>query len=79
MAELKPCPLCGGKAEFVKLFEAKRYDGFVRCTKCGYEGRGYTSKQNAVKAWNNCVVLRTHTNALGSDGVKVVVKKRADT
>ena len=52
MAELKLCPLCGGEAEFVKLFEAKRYDGFVRCTQCGNEGRGYTSKQNAVKAWN---------------------------
>lgn len=49
--EIKPCK-CGGKAEFVKIFEAKRYEGFVRCTKCGHEGRGYASKQGAVKAWN---------------------------
>lgn len=49
--ELLPCK-CGGKAEFVKLWVSKRYDGFVRCTKCGHEGRYYTSKQNAVKNWN---------------------------
>lgn len=79
MADLKPCPICGGEAEFVKLFESKRYDGFVRCTKCGNEGRCYTSKQNAVKAWNNCIVWRTHTNAPGEGGVKVVVKRRTDT
>lgn len=34
--EINPCK-CGGEAEFVKIFEAKRYEGFVRCTKCeGY-------------------------------------------
>lgn len=49
---LRECPLCGGEAEFVKLFESKRYDGFVRCTQCDNEGRVYSSKQNAVKAWN---------------------------
>lgn len=52
MPEIKPCPKCGGKAEFIKLFERFRYDGFVKCTKCNAEGRSYTSKQNAVKAWN---------------------------
>lgn len=49
--ELLPCK-CGGKAEFVKIWKTKRYDGFVRCTECGREGRYYTSKQNAVKNWN---------------------------
>ncbi len=49
--EIKKCE-CGGTAEWVKLWESKRYDGFVRCTKCGREGRTYTSKQNAVKYWN---------------------------
>jgi hypothetical protein len=49
--EILPCK-CGGKPEFIKTFESKRYDGFVRCPKCGTEGRCYTSKQNAVKAWN---------------------------
>ena len=52
MAELKPCPKCGGEAEFIKLWESKIYNGFIKCTKCGYEERLYSSKQNAVKAWN---------------------------
>ena len=51
MAELKPCK-CGGEPEHIKLFPAKRYDCFIRCAKCGYETKAYTSKQNAVKAWN---------------------------
>lgn len=50
-ARINPCT-CGGSAEFIKLFESKRYDGFVRCTKCGKESRTYTSKQNAIKSWN---------------------------
>ena len=45
------CPRCGGESEWIKLWDAKRYDGFIRCTECGHEGRCYTSKQNAVKAW----------------------------
>ena len=53
--EILPCK-CGGKAEFVKIWESKRYDGFVRCTKCGCEGRYYTSKQNAVKNWNKQMI-----------------------
>lgn len=48
--ELLPCK-CGGTPEFVKLYQ-NRYGGFVRCVKCGCEGRYYTSKQNAVKNWN---------------------------
>lgn len=54
MAELKDC-LCGGKPEVVKLFKSKRYDCFIKCTKCGHEGRLYVSKQGAVKAWNRMV------------------------
>lgn len=49
--QINPCR-CGATAEFVKLYETKRYDGFVKCPKCGRETRVYTSKQNAVKAWN---------------------------
>jgi transposase-like protein len=47
------CPYCGGHSEFVKLYSSisKRYDGFMKCQDCGREGRLYTSKQNAVKAW----------------------------
>lgn len=52
--EISPCK-CGSKAEFVKTSESKRYDGFVRCTQCGAEGRGYASKQMAVAAWNKAM------------------------
>lgn len=53
--QINPCD-CGGSAEFVKLYETKRYGGFVKCPKCGRETRYYTSKQNAVKAWNRGLV-----------------------
>lgn len=45
------CPDCGSEVEWIKLYESKRYDGFLKCSGCGREGRLYTSKQNAVKAW----------------------------
>lgn len=49
MAELKPCPFCGG--------EAKRYYGYhdmygVTCKKCSAKVYGYASKGGATKAWN---------------------------
>lgn len=55
MAVIKPCPKCGGEAKFIKLFDKNWYNGFIRCTECLLEGRVYTSKQNAVKAWNRRV------------------------
>ena len=51
MAEIKKC-LCGGTPKFIKLYDRLRYEGFISCPKCGYEGRLYASKQGAVKAWN---------------------------
>lgn len=51
MANLNPCE-CGGEAEHVKIWETKRQHCFIRCKKCGRETKVYTTKQNAVKAWN---------------------------
>lgn len=49
MAELKPCPFCGGKAEMEDV--GRLY--FVRCRRCGVnQDHLYHSKQAAVKAWN---------------------------
>ena len=48
MAHIKPCK-CGGEAKFVKI---GKHCGFVTCTKCGESAKIYTSKQNAIKAWN---------------------------
>lgn len=49
MAELLPCPFCGGEAEI-------RGDDvlFVQCAKCGtrYGDRYYATKAEAIAAWN---------------------------
>lgn len=52
MADLKPCTVCGGEGEVIKLFPSKRYDCFIRCKVCHRETKAYASKQNAVKSWN---------------------------
>lgn len=55
MTELKPCPFCGGKAEFCAT--CMDY-AFVKCRECGaktdniaisYE---YSAKDVAIEAWN---------------------------
>ncbi len=50
--KINSCKCGSDNVEFVKLYEKNRYDGFMRCNDCGCEGRCYTSKQSAVKAWN---------------------------
>ena len=53
------CTSCGDIAEFVKLSERNKHGrckGFIRCPKCGKEGRVYAEKYNAVKAWYREVV-----------------------
>lgn len=49
MKEVK-CPECNSVAEYVKLSQYS-YEGFIRCPSCGREGRLYSSKANAEKAW----------------------------
>lgn len=49
MANLKPCPFCGG--------EARRYEGRtdfygVTCKKCSCKVFGYASAGSATRAWN---------------------------
>jgi Lar family restriction alleviation protein len=49
MAELKPCPFCGG--------EARRYYGNydlhgITCSKCPLKLYGYSTKGSATRAWN---------------------------
>lgn len=53
--ELKPCPLCLGKAEVLdndpfEIFEVKEF--WVRCTECNL-CTGYSpTEEEAIKAWN---------------------------
>lgn len=54
--ELKPCPFCGGKAEFVQksiaLFRARELRlGFMKCTECGL-------KLNQVENWTEDLARR---------------------
>lgn len=52
MAELKPCPFCGGKA---RHFEGDISANGVTCIKCSAKIYGYTTKGAATKAWNRRV------------------------
>jgi Lar family restriction alleviation protein len=51
MAELKPCPFCGGKAKAEKEFLGTWK---IKCTKCSCDvGRyWFHTKAQAVIAWN---------------------------
>jgi Lar family restriction alleviation protein len=59
MTELKPCPFCGGEAEFFKDVTFKAETGeqvgeikfFVWCTNCSALVSG-DNKQEAFEAWN---------------------------
>lgn len=63
MIELKPCPFCGGEAEFVET--VPHYNHYVQCKKCaamvGRTSRQWDSRHetlwfkndtDAIKAWN---------------------------
>ena len=64
MAELKPCPFCGGKAKrkfgkynllgaYGTQNEDRQWFG-VSCSKCGVEQpkRKYDTRESATEAWN---------------------------
>ena len=67
MAELKPCPFCGGYASewfctanglYVTKFYGQKLRGLnanhsiVFCDKCGCRTKVYLHLKNAIKAWN---------------------------
>ena len=59
-AELKPCPFCGGKAEYVDYGQEGEFEDWdVECTEChalmiapGKEPGEVTTKLEAAAAWN---------------------------
>lgn len=48
--KLKPCPFCGGKAEFFEDEFFCRYS--VVCTECGARTYTYCVERDAMDAWN---------------------------
>lgn len=51
MAELKPCPFCGGEAETSRGLH--RYDCWgVWCPECKVRTDLYLSEREAAEAWN---------------------------
>ena len=60
--KLKPCPFCGGKAEYHceehdwsdcgYLSTAKYYDAYVECENCGARTEIFDTKEEAISAWN---------------------------
>ena len=58
MAELKPCPFCGGKAELIsiKAFEWCDYHYIARCSNPNCEVDPMVKRlemKEAIEAWNN--------------------------
>lgn len=51
MAELKPCPFCGGEAHY--MLDANRNPcPWVVCSDCGAETTYCYNLEEAAKAWN---------------------------
>ncbi len=52
--ELKPCPFCGGKADYDNNESGLEW---VYCTECGATGESFWMSidvtDQAIKAWNN--------------------------
>ena len=59
MAELKPCPFCGGEAvirvnmgnKYICPIHVHKQRHIVKCTKCN-ASMEYRDKKSAIKAWN---------------------------
>ena len=62
MAELKPCPFCGGAAMRMNcdgkgqpIAKWLEIHYVVRCLKCGIRTNTYQTKKGAINAWNRRV------------------------
>lgn len=52
LGELKICPCCGSKADYLFSKNGKNEDHTVICSKCGLQHYGNTKKE-VFSAWNN--------------------------
>ena len=51
MAELKPCPFCGGKAGIMRYSHIKKVS-FCFCTSCKVKMPNMLTREEAIEAWN---------------------------
>ncbi len=51
MAELKPCPFCGGERIEIKYIRDSTR-AYLNCFDCGIEQKIYETKEKAIEAWN---------------------------
>ena len=73
MAELRPCPFCGGEAELTG-FNAPEY--WVWCPNCKASADAHTCSDAAIKAWNTratrtCHIVRNSRKYVLSDGTEL--------
>lgn len=54
MADLKPCPFCGGEA-IVDMDEDWYWDWHAWCFNCNCDIGHYATKKEAIEAWNRRV------------------------
>lgn len=52
MAELKPCPFCGGEVELFENNNAFLGRWYIFCPKCGIETGLYIKPEYIVEKWN---------------------------
>jgi Lar family restriction alleviation protein len=52
--ELKPCPFCGGEAEFERL-GTRRQSCIVVCTECGCHHESSDENEHNGSSWNRRV------------------------
>lgn len=66
MAELKPCPFCGGEAKLHSSFEFS----YVSCRKCGIQTPVRLSDVEACNKWNKR--SNWHTDTPTEDGLYIL-------
>ena len=54
MAELKPCPFCGGEAAVLTKYMmfGNWYQPYCINYKCNTKGENFATKKEAIEAWN---------------------------
>lgn len=55
MEGLKPCPFCGGEAQFSEIIDLCYRKFIIECKKCGACSNGFLSRTTPAKAWNRRV------------------------